>query len=206
MNWIRVAVAVADDPDVHLLADALGVRVAETVGLVVGLLVHFPEHAPDGSLAKVPDSLVERWAGWEGERGAFAPELRRIFLTDAGVWASWEKHNGAAIREANASRDRAAEYRRKKAEGLASTPNGTANGTPNGPTYGPPLRTNVRTNITTGSLARLNGTSYAPGHVNLTPPTFCPDCGDGVLATVAGQKRPVRVHAHDCPTHAERTA
>lgn len=202
MNWIRVAVAIGDDPDVHRLAAALDVRMAEAVGLVVGLLARFPEHAPDGNLADVPDSLVERWAGWEGERGTFAPVLRALFLNEHGVWGSWEKHNGAALREANAARDRAAEYRRRKAEQLLqSTANGTPNGAGNGTPDRSPLRTNERTNQTTGGRLRVNGSTYAPGHVNLAVPPFCASCGDGVLATVNGQKRPVRVHAHDCPAN-----
>ncbi len=53
----------------------------------------------------------------------------------------------------------------------------------------------------TGGRLRVNGSTYAPGHVNLAVPPFCASCGDGVLATVNGQKRPVRVHAHDCPAN-----
>lgn len=198
MNWIRVAVAIGDDPDVHLLAAAVGVRVAEAVGLVVGLLTKFPEHAPDGSLAKVPDSLVERWAGWEGDRGAFAVEFRRLFLTEDGVWSAWDKHNGAAMRDAQASRERAAEYRRRQANSLLDS---TANGTPNGAADGSHLRTDGRTNKTTGRASAKTAT-YAPGHLNLSSAPFCPECGDGELREVEGQRRPVRCHLPTC-SHAE---
>ena len=194
MNWIRVAVAIADDPDIHLLAAALGVRVAEAVGLVVGLLTKFPEHAPDGSLATVPDSLVERWAGWDGERGAFAPEFRRLFLTDDGVWSAWEKHNGAAMRDAQASRERAAAYRRRQADALLDS---AANGTPNGSADGSHLRTDVRTNKRTVGASAKTAT-YAPGHVNLSAAPFCHECGDGELREVKGQRRPVRCHLPTC--------
>ena len=79
MNWIRIAVGIGDDPDIHRLADALECRVAEAVGLVVCTLAMFPEHAPDGNLAQIPPSLVERWAGWDGQRGRFDAALRDHF-------------------------------------------------------------------------------------------------------------------------------
>jgi len=165
LNWIRVAVAIGDDPDIHRLADALGCPVTQSVGLVVLALTKFPEHAPDGNLAQVPDSLIERWAGWDGERGKFAAALRQTFLNPQGVWVAWEKHNGAAMRDALAARARAAEHRRRKANELLDTPNGTGNGSPNGS----PLRTNERTNLTTGGGKRLNS-EPAPYNLGGNPP------------------------------------
>jgi hypothetical protein len=184
------------------------VRVPEAVGLVVCCLVRFPEHAPDGNLTHLRDSLIERWAGWEGERGKFAQALRDTFLTD-GVWVSWEKHNGAALREAGASRQRAAEHRKIRAQSLLDsaaqgTPNGTANGTANGTPDHSPLRTNERTNLTTGGRKRpWNGNSngngsapsYAPGHDNLPPQKDC-ECpmGQG-----DGSRRLTKLHTEGCP-------
>jgi hypothetical protein len=164
------------------------------VGLVVCTLAKFPEHAPDGNLTQIPPTLIERWAGWEGKRGRFDAELRSIFLTD-GVWSAWEKHNGTAMRDAIASRKRAADYRRKQAEELAQS---TANGTPNGTANGAHLRTNGRTNITTGGRKRpLNGTdTYTPGHANLPEPQPChPDCE---LVAPEGAKRFHPKHAEGC--------
>lgn len=183
MNWIRVAVAIGDDPDIHELAEAIDVRVAEAVGLVVGTLVRFPEHAPDGNLGNLRDSLIERWAGWEGDRGRFATELRRIFLTD-GVWSSWEKHNGAAMRDAQKARERAAEYRRRNADSMA-------NGTPNGSGNGSLLRTNERTNITTGGRKRPNVEN--PFAAN-TP--WCVECQGVVVQQANGMPR--KVHTPEC--------
>lgn len=181
MNWIRVSVMLGDDPRVHTLAAALGVRAAEAAGLLVLLLTKFPEHAPDGNLAHVPASLTERWAGWEGERGAFDAAFRSHFLTD-GVWSAWEKHNGAALRDAEASRLRAAEYRRNR---LNSSPDGTANGSQNGTVDRSPLRTDGRTNITTGRSRAKNGNGHDPPPRPPVPlsdglgfaPPFCAVCG-----------------------------
>lgn len=187
MNWIRVAVAIGDDPDIHELAARLNVPVAQAVGLVVCTLARFPEHAPDGDLTQLRDSLLERWAGWDGERGQYATELRDIFLTD-GIWASWEKHNGAAMRDSAAARKRAADYRRMNAERLAeSTANGTPNGTPNGSL----LRTNERTNLTTGGRKRLFHNE--PPAANAP---WCVECQGVVVQQANGL--PKKVHTLEC--------
>lgn len=162
MNWIRIAVGIGDDPRIHAIADMLGVRIPEAVGLVVMLLAKFPEHAPDGSLAEVPDASVERWGGWAGDRGAFAKAVRFTFLDEAGVWLAWEKHNGAALREAIAARQRMRDHRTKKATAFAERsangtenvrrtvrqddPNGSPDGSPDGtPNVTRDVRGNVRT-------------------------------------------------------------
>jgi hypothetical protein len=187
MNWIRVAVAIGDDPDIHELAARLNVPVAQAVGLVVCTLARFPEHAPDGDLTQLRDSLLERWAGWDGERGQYATELRDIFLTD-GIWASWEKHNGAAMRDSAAARKRAADYRRINAERLAdSTENGTANGTPNGSL----LRTNERTNLTTGGRKRL----FYNEQPAVNAP-WCVECQGIVVQQANGL--PKKIHSPEC--------
>lgn len=188
LNWIRIAVAIGDDPDVHRLAERLNVRVAEAVGMVVLVLARFPEHAPTGNVAQIPASLVERWAGWEGERGAFDREWRGIFLVD-DVWPAWEKHNGAALRDAQAARDRAAEYRRRKANDLLNAPpNGTENGSPNGS----PLRTDGRTNITTGGRKRPKPDNGPP------PLPFCAECGQGMGKRDPADLKLVILHRPEC--------
>lgn len=187
MNWIRVAVSIGDDPDIHALAEGLDVRVAEAIGLVVGVLCKCPAHVPDGKFRDIPASLVERWAGWQGERGVFDREFRDAFLNAEGVWVSWEKHNGAAMRDAEAARQRAAEYRRRNAERLLeSTPNGTANGTANGSL----LRTNERTNQTTGGRTR-----QAAKTADANAP-WCVECQGVVVSQPNGL--PKKVHAPEC--------
>lgn len=176
MNWIRISVGIGDDPRVHVLANDLGVSVSDCVGLLVLLLTKLPEHAQGGDLSAIPDSLLERWAWWHGQRGEFAPFFRRTFLTE-GRWAAWEKHNGAALRDAQASRERAAEYRRRQADRSAHS---TANGSPNGTANGTDLRTDVRTNQTTGRLrARTANGHDPPPYIEGRPiaPPFCTVCG-----------------------------
>ena len=221
VNWIRVSVAIADDPRVHALAGALGVRVAEAVGLVVCLLRKFPEHAPSGSLANVSDSLLEIWAMWQGRRGGFAVAVRETFLTEQGVWAAWEKHNGAALREAAAARKRMSERRAamgRQAELALDTATGTTAGTsaapppappssPNGSANGSALRTNERTRTAVSARARNgHGANSSADLVPIRPhlpavavaPPWCEECGVGDLVPVPWQRRPVQVHLGSC--------
>lgn len=113
MQWIRVATRMKSDPRIARIAADLKVRVAEAVGLVACVLMELPEHAVDGDIAAVPDPLLEQWALWSGAPGGFAAAFRS-HMCDDGIVRAWEKHNGAAIREANRSIARAREWRRKK--------------------------------------------------------------------------------------------
>jgi hypothetical protein len=115
VNWIRIAVGMKNDASVSRIADACKVRVAEAVGCVVNVLAELPAHARDGNLANTPDRLIEQWAVWEGKRGAFASAFREHLTDENCVVRAWEKHNGAAIREADTKREEARKWREKKA-------------------------------------------------------------------------------------------
>lgn len=122
MKWIRVAVDIMDDSSIDTLAASLKVRVAEAVGCVVCVLAHLPADAPDGNIASKSDRLIEKWAEWEGKRGAFAPAFRATFCTEAGVVRSWDKHNGAALREAERQRYKMQKYRQLKEDVPGTVP------------------------------------------------------------------------------------
>jgi hypothetical protein len=113
MNWIRIATGISDDPEVGRIADACGIPIAYAVGCVVSLLCRLPEHARTGDVSTVPDRTLEQWALFEGKRGTFAKAFRE-HLCEGGVVKAWERHNGAAIREADAARDRMKAARRAK--------------------------------------------------------------------------------------------
>lgn len=185
MNWIRIAVAIGDDPDIHELADALNVRVAEAVGLVVGTLVRFPEHAPDGNLAHLRDSLIERWAGWEGERGRFATELRRIFLSDDQRWESWDKHNGKAL--AKLERDR--ERLRQKRDDSASVAHLSRNARE--VVAGTDGRTDE---LQEGARKRVQRQLPEPFRTD----PFCAECGGGMGKLKESDKRLTIIHRDGC--------
>lgn len=65
-------------------------------------------------MATVPDVVLEEWAMWRGKPGVFAAAFRSQLCDDAGTVRAWEKHNGAAIREADRTRERAREWREEK--------------------------------------------------------------------------------------------
>lgn len=118
MSWVRVASTITHDSKVDALSDRCAVRVAEAVGLIVGVLTHLPAEARDGDISAVSDRLIERWGGWEGERGVFASAFRALMCDEKGVVRAWEKHNGAALRrmENDLERKRSAKAQRDSAE------------------------------------------------------------------------------------------
>lgn len=114
MNWIRIDVGIMDDPRVGALAAALGVSVPLTTGHLVGVLRKLPTHAKDGDLSSVSASTIEMWAMWTGKRGKFAAAFRAHLCTAQEVVRGWEKHNGAAIREADAAKERMKKVREER--------------------------------------------------------------------------------------------
>lgn len=199
MNWIRISVAIADDPRVHELAAALDLDIAHAVGLLVCLLRKFPEHAPKGEVGGVRDSLLELWALWQGKRGRFAAPFRTLFLSEAGVWIAWEKHNGKALAKLDRDRERIRLSRELRVDGVLSVAGVSRDSSAT--VAGTDGRTDE---LPSGARARRNGhgdrPTYAPGHVNLPKgKPWCAHCGDGVPAHLEGGKRGDRLHGVDCP-------
>ena len=191
MNWIRISVAIGDDPDVGRLADALDCPVAHAVGLVVLTLTKFPEHAPDGNLAHIADGMIERWAGWNGERGKYAQSLRDIFLNPEGVWVSWEKHNGNALQKLAKDRERLRLQREQKADELAKLAGLSRDGSV--VVAGTDGRTDGRT-TTSGGRKRPND-EPAP----YKPAPFCTLCGEGMGKLHPDDLKLVQLHKPECP-------
>lgn len=52
-------------------------------------------HANNGSIAGIPDPLLEEWAGWRGKRGAFAKWLRENHIDDESRVNEWDDYAGA---------------------------------------------------------------------------------------------------------------
>ncbi len=113
MNWIRVAIGIHDDPAIARMADQCKARVSDIVGCVVGVLVKLPEQARDGVISHIPDTLLEQWAHWNGKRGAFAKAFRSELCNPDGLIRTWEKHNGAHLREYDRQAEKARQYRDK---------------------------------------------------------------------------------------------
>jgi hypothetical protein len=115
MNWIRVARNIGSDVRVGRVARACGIRRAEAVGLIVNVLTHLPDEARDGDLRAFESCELEEWAAWEGDPGAFTTAFLAHMCTPDCVVRSWEKHNGAAIRDADKARERMQRARAERA-------------------------------------------------------------------------------------------
>lgn len=113
MAWVRMDTGMKRDPRLWQLATALRKDVGATVGYVMNVLAELPEHARDGDLSNVPDEVLESWAMWPGKRGAFAAAFVAQ-LCDGRQVRAWEKHNGAALREADRSRERVRAFRERQ--------------------------------------------------------------------------------------------
>lgn len=114
MNWIRVDVGLSADPKLHKFAKALRVKRPEAIGLFVATLCQFPDHARDGDIGPVEPETLSEWAGWKGKPDAYASAFRAVFCDGGTVVTGWQKHNGAAIREAERNAKNAREYRNRK--------------------------------------------------------------------------------------------
>ena len=114
MNWIRIAVDIHDDPAIARMAEMCHVRISEMVGCIVGVLSCLPSQSRGGQIGHVPDRLLEQWAHWEGKRLVFARAFRAELCHADGLVRGWEKHNGAAIREADRQRAKSEQYRGKQ--------------------------------------------------------------------------------------------
>lgn len=110
--WIRVDCASPLDHKFDLLASRLS-RVTsrgdtcvtsrvEAFGLCVAVWCAMGFHAPDGDIRGVPDDVIERWAGWAGMPGAFAPMFREMFAQDGVVQAFTARQQKLADRRDHA--------------------------------------------------------------------------------------------------------
>lgn len=111
MTWVAISIDIGDDESIGHMADDCGLTVPTVVGHVVMVLGKCPRHARDGNLAAVSATTIEEWARWRGEPGRFAAALRKRMCTDEGVLRSWEKINGAAMRESEAAAQRMRDLR-----------------------------------------------------------------------------------------------
>jgi hypothetical protein len=110
--WIRVNARLADDPEVRSFARALfpampvWLSVHTSCGLLVTLWGRVIDEQEDGRLTDRDDDVLEEWAKWRGDPGAFAALVRSTFLDDAGVLKEWDTYAGPLIRRRERDRVR----------------------------------------------------------------------------------------------------
>ncbi len=113
--WIRVHANLPARPVVGRLSDALKVRRAEAVGLLVALWGQVAQHGRGGNISGVSDRQLEEWAGWAGKRGVFAAWVRSAHCTDDGVIRDWEEYQGPLEARRAADRERQRLHRERQA-------------------------------------------------------------------------------------------
>jgi hypothetical protein len=134
--WIRVAADLSDRKVTWRLVEMirqhhpaarpslgaelpLGLLRAAAVGYLCELWGNIAKHTADGTIADYPPTMLEHWAGWDGEPGAFHRwVMEKHFDADAGTVNEWEEYQGAIQRrrQADAERQRAKRTRDRQAE------------------------------------------------------------------------------------------
>lgn len=129
-RWVAIDVAVGDNPKVRRFASELfgtaQLAVPAAIGHLTMLFGAIKASAPSGDLTGVPDDLLEEWARWRGKRGRLASAFRALFAPD-GDLHDWEEWNGDLIRQQEANREKARNWRLKQAANRST--NGATNGT-----------------------------------------------------------------------------
>jgi hypothetical protein len=73
--WNVVETSIGRNAKVYRLADTLNIKIAETVGCLILFWGSVLEQREDGDVSLWTNTEIERYAGWEGEKGAFAKAL-----------------------------------------------------------------------------------------------------------------------------------
>ncbi len=96
MTWTRWDVKAPRHRIVGRLAKALGVRMAEAMGLWFNTAQAFAENHRNGRADEIEDAQIEAWAMWQGKPGRYAPAFRKWCVGDgsdpdnpAGVIVGW---------------------------------------------------------------------------------------------------------------------
>jgi len=93
--WIRVHARLSEKRVVARCAETLRIDHYKAMGHIVALWGGVSLNVVGGMIGDVPDSLLERWAGWTGKRGAFAKWVREQHMDDEGRVNEWFDYAGA---------------------------------------------------------------------------------------------------------------
>lgn len=110
--WIRVHARLIDKPVVGRLCEALRLKAPAAVGYLVTFWGSLSAHgSTNGDLTGITDTQIERWAMWEGKRGAFAQWVRTAHVDEAGRVRDWDTYQGALEQRREKERQRIANRR-----------------------------------------------------------------------------------------------
>lgn len=120
--WIRVHQHLSDRPVAHRLAILCRGDVHKACGHLITFWGNVVDHAHDGYIRDVPDTQLEKWAEWNGKRGAFARWVRDKHMDEDGRVPEWDEYMGALETRREKDRRRKAELRaRDRARRQAET-------------------------------------------------------------------------------------
>lgn len=113
-RWIRVHARLVERPLVARMAEDLKVPCMLVVGHLATFWGAAAEHADNGTIADVPDALLERWAQWGGKRGAWANAVRRHHMDEGGRIKEWDEYQGPLEERRARDRERLKQWRERQ--------------------------------------------------------------------------------------------
>lgn len=117
--WIRVDADEVNGERVAVLVAELGIDPIQALGHLVAFSGKVAHHRPEGIISDVSPALLELWAVWRGERGAFARVVLERLCEPPGELREWEATMGDLLRRRRLDRERKAEERRLEKEARA---------------------------------------------------------------------------------------
>lgn len=132
VTWRLVEMIRAHHPAARLALGGelpLGILRAAAAGYLVELWGNIAKHTADGVIRDLPPTMLEHWAGWDGEPGAFHRwVMAHHFDGSAGTVKEWRDYQGAIQerRRADAARQRDKRQRdgelRRELAGIGDAP------------------------------------------------------------------------------------
>jgi hypothetical protein len=114
--WMRVNTDIVTDQRTLVLRTSCALSTAAAVGHLIALYARLFENRSDGDIGALPAAVIEEWAGWTGEPGAFDAAFRSGFVTD-GVIDGWHEQNGIILDRMRRESARKAQDRARQSAG-----------------------------------------------------------------------------------------
>lgn len=94
--WIRVETNEVDSDRVMELGELCGISAEAAYGFLSRFRGNMAEHRPKGDVARLSDSMIEKWAGWAGMPTVFATAFRKTWIEN-GILVNWTDKNGKLL-------------------------------------------------------------------------------------------------------------